>query len=306
MDWDKLRIFHAVAEAGSFTHAGERLSLSQSAVSRQISALEHTLNVSLFHRHARGLILTEHGETLNQTVREVFSKLALTQAFLSESKMHAKGDLRITATPEFGLEWLAPRLRRFLSLHPGIDVRLILEDADLNLGMREADVAIRMHAPRHTDLIQRHIARFRMPVYASKAYLAQHGYPRDIADLAQHALVSFTGPAAPIPNSFWLLELVRQHCQTQPRNKLEINSFAAIAKAIASGCGVGVVPSYVADSHKNLVEILHDKAIPVPTIDAFFVYPQELKMSKRIAVLRDFLLDEIVSEPYHKECQAQA
>ena len=80
MDWDKLRVFHAVAEAGSFTHAGDTLNLSQSAVSRQISALEEALQVPLFHRHARGLILTEQGEALNRTVREVFAKLAVTAA----------------------------------------------------------------------------------------------------------------------------------------------------------------------------------------------------------------------------------
>jgi DNA-binding transcriptional LysR family regulator len=85
MDWDKLRVFHAVAEAGSFTHAGDTLNLSQSAVSRQISALEEALQVPLFHRHARGLILTEQGESLNRTVREVFAKLAMTEALLTES-----------------------------------------------------------------------------------------------------------------------------------------------------------------------------------------------------------------------------
>ena len=80
MDWDKLRIFHAVAEAGSFTHAGESLNLSQSAISRQISGLEQSLNIVLFHRHARGLILTEHGEDLYKTAHEVFHKVAMTEA----------------------------------------------------------------------------------------------------------------------------------------------------------------------------------------------------------------------------------
>ena len=93
MDWDKLRVFHAVAEAGSFTHAGETLNLSQSAVSRQISALEESLGVPLFHRHARGLILTEQGELLHRTAREVFATLAMTEAMLTESKVHPTGPL---------------------------------------------------------------------------------------------------------------------------------------------------------------------------------------------------------------------
>ena len=98
MDWDKLRVFHAVAEAGSFTHAGDTLNLSQSAVSRQISALEEALQVPLFHRHARGLILTEQGEALNRTVREVFAKLAMTEALLTESKEKPAGRLKVTTT----------------------------------------------------------------------------------------------------------------------------------------------------------------------------------------------------------------
>ena len=110
LDWDKLRVFHAVAEAGSFTHAGETLNLSQSAVSRQIQALEEALKVPLFHRHARGLILTEQGETLNRTVREVFAKLAMTEALLTESRERPAGRLKVTTTTGFGATWLAPRL----------------------------------------------------------------------------------------------------------------------------------------------------------------------------------------------------
>ena len=102
MDWDKLRVFHAVAEAGSFTHAGDTLNLSQSAVCRQISALEEALQVPLFHRHARGLILTEQGESLNRTVREVFAKLAITEALLTESKEKPAGRLKVTTTVGFG------------------------------------------------------------------------------------------------------------------------------------------------------------------------------------------------------------
>src|ERR1700750_378493 len=153
MDWDKLRVFHAVAEAGSFTHAGDTLSLSQSAVSRQISALEEALQVPLFHRHARGLILTEQGESLNRTVREVFAKLAITEALLTESKEKPAGRLKVTTTVGFGASWLAPRLHGFLEAYPDVSVSLLLDDAELDLAMREADVAIRMHAPKQPDLV---------------------------------------------------------------------------------------------------------------------------------------------------------
>src|ERR1019366_5123466 len=183
MDWDKLRVFHAVAEAGSFTHAGDTLNLSQSAVSRQISALEEALQVPLFHRHARGLILTEQGESLNRTVREVFAKLAITEALLTESKEKPAGRLKVTTTHGFGSLWLAPRLPTFLEAYPEGTVLLLLDDAELDLAMREADVAIRMHAPKQPDLIQRHLMTMQWHICASPEYLKRHGSPSFI-DLA--------------------------------------------------------------------------------------------------------------------------
>src|SRR6202522_2897686 len=145
MDWDKLRVFHAVAEAGSFTHAGDALNLSQSAVSRQISALEEALQVSLFHRHARGLILTEQGESLNRTVREVFAKLAMTEALLTESREKPAGRLKVTTTHGFGSSWLAPRLHGFLEAYPDVSVSLLLDDAALDLARWEADAGTGIH-----------------------------------------------------------------------------------------------------------------------------------------------------------------
>ena len=177
MDWDKLRVFHAVAEAGSFTHAGDTLNLSQSAVSRQISALEEALSVPLFHRHARGLILTEQGEALNRTVRDVFAKLAMTEALLAESKEKPAGRLKVTTTHSFGVTWLAPRLKQFLTMHPDVTVSLLLDDSELDLAMREADVAIRMHPPRQPDLVQRHLMTVRSYAFASPEYLKKHGTP---------------------------------------------------------------------------------------------------------------------------------
>jgi len=178
MDWDKLRVFHAVAEAGSFTHAGEALNLSQSAVSRQISALEESLSVPLFHRHARGLILTEQGDLLYRTAREVFAKLAMTEAMLSESKDRPRGPLKVTTTVAFGSGWLVPRIREFLELYPEIQLSVVVDDSELDLSMREADVAIRMSAPRQPDLVQRHLLTVRYHIYAAPEYLKKYGVPQ--------------------------------------------------------------------------------------------------------------------------------
>src|SRR3990167_7613658 len=124
MDWDKLRVFYNVAESGSFTRAALRLEISQSAISRQISTLEDRMGGPLFVRHARGLILTEQGELLFRTAREVFSELALIQAQIAENMKMPAGSLKIAATIGFGTSWIAPRLHKFLAQYPEIRVTL--------------------------------------------------------------------------------------------------------------------------------------------------------------------------------------
>jgi DNA-binding transcriptional LysR family regulator len=290
MDWDKLRVFHAVAEAGSFTHAGDTLNLSQSAVSRQISALEEALSVPLFHRHARGLILTEQGDQLNRTVREVFAKLAMTEALLTESRDKPAGRLKITTTVGFGSTWLAPRLQTFLESHPEISVSLILDDGDLDLAMREADVAIRMHPPKQPDLIQRHLLEIEWVVCAAPAYLEKHGTPATIEDLDNHKLVLFGDYHAPVAEINWLAEAGRRPGSPR-RPVLEVNNIASMAVSIRGGLGIGSLPGWMVPELDGLVRLLPDARRP--KVDCYFVYPEELRNSKRVAVFRDFLLAQL-------------
>ncbi len=287
MDWDKLRVFHAVAEAGSFTHAGETLNLSQSAVSRQISALEEALAVPLFHRHARGLILTEQGETLNRTVRDVFAKLAMTEALLTESKEKPAGRLKVTTTVGFGSSWLAPRLQGFLEAYPDISVALLLDDMELDLAMREADVAIRFHVPKQPDLVQRHLMSMTWSVCASAEYLKKHGVPQRAEDLDAHKLILFGTHHPPVPEINWLAEAGRRPGSPR-RALLEVNSIIAMQMTIRSGLGLGALPDYLVSENDGLVRLLPD--LNTPKVDVYFVYPEELRNSKRVAVFRDFLL----------------
>ncbi len=290
MDWDKLRVFHAVAEAGSFTHAGDTLSLSQSAVSRQISALEEALQVPLFHRHARGLILTEQGERLNATVREVFGKLAMTEALLTESRDKPAGRLKITTTVGFGSNWLAPRLPQFLEQHPDVTVNLLLDDGDLDLAMREADVAIRMHPPKQPDLIQRALFEIEWHVCASPDYLARAGTPASAEDLDRHKLVLFGDYHPPVPDVNWLAQAGRRPGSPR-RAVMEVNNLASMAQLIRAGLGIGALPGWMAQEMDGLVRVLPN--VPRPKVDCFFVYPEELRHSKRVAVFRDFLLSRL-------------
>ena len=291
MDWDKLRVFHAVAEAGSFTHAGEKLKLSQSAVSRQISALEESLNTTLFHRHARGLILTEQGELLNQTVKDVFGKLAMTEAMLTESKERPKGPLKVTTTVAFGSTWLTPRIREFLELYPDIEMTLILDDGQLDLSMRQADCAIRMAPPRQPDLIQRALMKVHVHLLSTREYLDDHGTPRSPEDLCQHNIVIFGEEARlPVISVNWLLDLCKRY-KRHPRQILRVNNVYGIYRAVKSGMGIASLPDFMVREDKSLVRILTD--LEGPSNEAYFVYPEVLRHSKRIAVFRDFLIKRI-------------
>jgi DNA-binding transcriptional LysR family regulator len=296
MDWDKLRVFHAVAEAGSFTHAGDKLNLSQSAVSRQISGLEDSVSAPLFHRHARGLILTEQGELLYNAVREVFAKLAMVETQLAETKEKPSGLLRVTATVAFGSVWLAPRLGEFLDLHKDVQVEMKLDDRELDLGMREADCAIRMHPPRQGDLIQRHLLSVHVHAYASQAYIDRYGLPKTATDLDKHKLIVYgDDPNPPFPSVNWLLEAGTTGGRKR-KPTLQVNNVYALLRAVESGIGIAAFPDYMADQSEKAVKILPD--LEGPTYEAYFVYPEELRSSKRIAVFRDYLVQKVAESQF--------
>lgn len=288
MDWDKLRIFHSVAEAGSFTHAGDTLNLSQSAVSRQVSALEESLHIPLFHRHARGLILTEQGEVLYRTVKDVFHKLSMAEALISESRERPSGPLKITTTVAFGTTWLTPRIREFVELFPEVEVALVLTDGSMDLSMREADVAIRMAKPKQPDLVQRHLLAVQSHIYAAPEYLSEHGAPKTAEDLDQHAIILYGQDAPPpVASINWLADAGAD--PEHPRKPvLRINNLYGIYRAVRSGLGIAALPDYMIPETSALVRVLPELA--GPAIEAYFVYPEELRQSKRVSVFRDFLL----------------
>ncbi|MBB3974563.1 LysR family transcriptional regulator [Hansschlegelia beijingensis] len=289
MDWDKLRIFHAAADAGSFTKAGETLGLSQSAVSRQVSALEHELKTPLFHRHARGLILTEQGELLFRTTQEVFAKLESARSMLTDSRERPNGVLKVTTTVGLGSGWLTPRLVEFMDAYPDIQVQLILSDDELDLAMREADVAIRLRAPTQPDLIQRRLFTVHYHVYASADYLKKHGRPATLDDLQKHRLIEFGGPVPPFLQSInWLKTAARTPGNPRAAS-LVANSLTAIKHAAETGVGLAVLPDYVVEESSQLQRVLDGDEMP--TLEAYFVYPEELKNVARIHVFRDFLVE---------------
>ncbi len=293
MDWDKLRVFHAVAAAGSFTMAGARLNSSQSAVSRQVKTLEETLNVSLFTRHARGLVLTSEGQKLFATTQDVVGKIEEAQRELMESRGRPFGTLRITTMVTFGAVWLTPHLKEFVQQYPEIDVQLVLDDDDLDLAAGEAEVAIRLHPPEQADLIQRPLATFHNHIYASPEYLDRKGAPCCAEDLDHHDLIVFGNTTTHATKTLnWVLEVGNTGYKRTAA--LEVNNLYGMMSAVEAGMGVAIMPDYLVHNRSTLVRILPD--VDGPSFDSYFCYPPELRGSKRIGVFRDFMIQQIRAE----------
>jgi len=296
VDWDKLRIFHAVAEAGSFTHAGETLNLSQSAVSRQVSSLEEEVATDLFHRHARGLTLTAQGEILFRTAHEMAAKLAITETLLSDASDNPKGELKITTTVGLGSTWLTPRLAEFLELYPDITVHLVVDDRELELGMGDADVAIRLREPVQSDLVRRRLVTVHNHIYASPGYLEKHGTPQKVEDIDGHNLIIY-GDQAPsvLQDVNWLMR-VGSDGKNRRRPLVKVNNIYGVLRAAEAGVGIAALPDYMIRPEMKLTRILPE--IEGPSFDTYFVYPEELRKSKKISVFRDFLIQKVAEAKF--------
>ena len=301
MDWDKLRIFHAVADAGSLTHAGDTLHLSQSAVSRQIRALEESLSTVLFHRHARGLILTEQGELLFDATKSMSRRLEAASARIKDSAEEVFGELRVTTTIGFGTLWLAPRLPALYEKYPDLNIDLMLEERVLDLPMREADVGIRMKEPSQADLIRKKLMSVRMRLYASQTYLDRAGTLDRIEDIGRHRLICQSPSAFQVSAGATLTQHLLSH--DTPR-LLHMNNYFGVLQGVLSDLGIGVLPDYVVEDSPELIRVLPD--IESGEVPVFLAYPEELRQSKRIMAFRDFVQEEIIAHRKKMRDQTQA
>ncbi len=296
LDWDKLRVFHAAAEAGSFTHAAETLRLSQSAISRQVSALEQDVGVPLFHRHARGLVLTEQGEMLFRTAHDVLMKLENIRTQLTETKDRPSGVLRVTTTVGLGAGWLTERLQEFLDLYPDIQLQLILANEELDLVMRQADCAIRLRQPQQPDLIQRRLFTVHFHLFASPSYVNKYGKPATIGDLKNHRIVTFGEPVPPHLSELNWLETVGDFDGGKRVATLQINDILSIKRAVQRGAGIAMLPDYIIEKDSPLVQLLPETE--VPSFDTYFCYADTMKNQAKLQVFRDFVIAKARSWSY--------
>ena len=291
MDWDKLKIFHAVAQAGSFTEASGTLNLSQSAISRQIQSLELTLKTSLFERHARGLSLTEDGEILFKTANEVIIHLKAVETSLMEKKDKPSGKLIVTTVVGFGSIWLTPRIKEFMDKYPEMEVEVIVTDKELDLSTREADIAIWMRQPTQLSYIQKKLIDINYHIYGSPKYLEENGYPNTVKDLDKHKFIVYgKGTPSPLSQTDWILKVGKKD-STKRKSVMRVNNIYSLLLAVESGVGLAALPYYMVQEKSTLVKVLPN--IEGPKYEAHFVYPQSLKNVARIKSFRDFIFDKV-------------
>ncbi len=291
MDWDKLKIFHAVAVAGSVTSATVNLNLSQSAISRQIQSLEDDLKVKLFERHARGLTLTENGEYLFKTAHEVISKLKEVETTLGDKINKPSGKLTVTTFVSFGTTWLTPRIQEFMELNPEIEVELIFDDKELDLSTRQADIGIWARRPKQLNYIQKKLIDINYHIYGAPKYLEKNGYPKTINDLNKHKFISFgKGTPSPVFNPDWALKLGIKDNKKR-KSCMKVNSVYGLLLAVQSGVGLAALPDYLTIKQPNIVKVL--PSVEGPITEAHFVYPESLKNVARVQAFRNFLYSKI-------------
>ena len=291
MDWDKLKIFYAVAEAGNFTKATYALNLSQSAISRQVQSLEQELKTQLFERHARGLSLTENGEYLFKTAREVISKLKDVESALIDKKDKPSGKLTVTTFVSFGTTWLTPRIQEFMKLNPEMEIELVFDDKELDLSTRQADIGIWARRPKKLNYIQKKLIDIHYHIYGSTKYLEQYGHPKTVSELNKHKFISYgRGAPSPVFNPDWALKLgIKDNKKRKP--VMKVNSVYGLLLAVRSGVGLAALPDYITASVPNIVKVLPQ--IEGPKTEAYFVYPESLKNTARIIAFRNFLYTKV-------------
>ena len=217
-------------------------------------------------------------------------KLEAARAKLTDSRERPNGELRVTTTPGIGVHWLTPRLGEFIELYPDVQLSLITTDEELDLAMREADVAIRLRQPTQPDLIQRKLFSVRFHAYASPEYIKRFGTPRALDDLDNHRILLLGGSTVPqyLENRRWLIEVGRNGKGARTP-ALIINNVLGVLRACQRGIGVALLPDYLVEENGGLVQLFGESDTTI-ALDAYFVYPEELKTVARVQVFRDFLV----------------
>jgi DNA-binding transcriptional LysR family regulator len=281
--WELYRSFLAVLDAGSLSGAARALGVAQPTVGRHVAALEKSLGLALFTRSQIGLMATEAALSLRIYAESMQSTSAALERAAASQGTGVRGTVRITASDIIGVEVLPPIITRLREQHPDLAVELVLTDRVQDLLRREADIAVRMLRPRQELLVARRIGQIELGLHAHKRYLARHGTPGTVADLAKHSLIGFDQVTAFVRSASKSFALWRREAFAIRTD----NNLAQLA-LIRSGAGIGVCQAAIARCDDSIVRLL-PKQVSVP-LETWITMHEDLRNSPRCRVTFDALV----------------
>ncbi len=283
MDWDNLRFVLAVADAGGLSAAARALRVDTATVSRRLDALEAELACKLFHRSRQGVKTTGAGAKLVTHARRIEGEVRALGFALSAEDRGLDGTVVITATEPIASGLVVPALDAFRARHPGIALELVTDIRALDLGRREADIALRLLRPHQGDLRVRRLGAVGYALYVSQAYVERCGVPDPRSGCAGHTLIDWPVPYTIIPQVPWLREQAA-------RATVVLRSTSAMTRlaAAASGLAIALLPCVIADPDPRLVRV---PSAPPPVQDLWLATHRDLARVPRIRATLEFLAE---------------
>lgn len=299
-DLDDLRAFVAVAEAGGFGRAARKLGLSKSIISRRVAALEADLGADLLVRGARGVSITEAGETFRQRAEQILADLAEARDAVAETRESLAGALRLALPLAFGLRHMAPLLADLALAHPRLRIEASYSDAFVDLMADRYDAAIRLGNLADSSLIARRIAPIHGALVASPAYLARRGRPLSVADLSEHDAVIQTGMRQ---GEVWRLLDGQRVVTVKPHGRMRADNSEAVLQAVVAGLGIAMLPTFLIspDIEAGRLEPLLMEH-PLPEAGLYVVRPPSGTATAKVRALTELMLERFGGEPYWDSC----
>lgn len=246
-----LQLFLAILREGNMVAAGRRAGIDHSTVARRLTALEQALDARLFERSPRGVTPTPAAFALQPHAERIESELLAASASVAARDSAVEGVVRLATTEMFGTYLVAPHVERLHLRHPGLTLELATESRSTSLSKREADIAVMLTMPPRGRLIARKLTDYRLGLYASRDYVAQHGAPVDRGDLHRHRFISYIEELAGFPEMIALDQIL-------PGAAIAFRSSSGAAQqaAVAAGMGIGMLHVFAAGQDDRLVQLL--------------------------------------------------
>src|SRR3990170_372609 len=248
MNWDDVRIFLAVARAGQILGAAKRLELNHATVSRRVAALEDALRAKLFRRLTTGSELTPAGERFLDIAERMEGDMIAARSTVAGEGDDVSGTVRIGAPDGFGVAFLAKRLGALTALHRELTIQLVPVPRSFSLSRREADIAITVERPTEGRLVAAKLVDYALGLYASRAYVDEHGLPQSRADLPAHRLVGYVPDLVVSPSLDYASDF-----SPDWHAGFSISSALGQVEAVRSGAGVGILHAFIARAVPELV-----------------------------------------------------